>query len=207
MTNHHIHSVIVSYKRLELTQITLAAYLETVTIPHTLTIVDNGSPPAVLDWLRTLDPSIKVIMLGVNRFPGFATNRGWEQAPPEATLLQRLDNDTKLLPGWCDEMVEAFEDPLVGQYGVVGEMDGPWAEMPTWPIGGNSIIRRTLYDEGIRYDEAPWGSKPLAEDQMMTNSVWAAGYTRVFAKITSMEYLGGGDPAYYAEVRAARGLT
>lgn len=204
MTGVHLHSCIVSYKRRSLTEQTLNSYLATVTVPHTVVVVDNGSPPDVVQWLVSLDTP--VVLLGENRYPGFATNRGWEKMPAETTLLQRIDNDTEFLPGWCDEMVDAFADPTVGQYGPTAAGDEEWTSMPTWPVGGNSIIRRELYDKGLRYSEQPWQPGITMEDHQLTLNVWAMGYQRVFGTRPGIVYLGDGDMGYHAETRAARGL-
>lgn len=201
----HLHTVIVSYKRRSLTEQTLDSYRDTVSLPHSLVIVDNGSPPEVTAWLASLD--VPVVFLDENRFPGYATNRGWELMPPETTLLQRSDNDTKYLPGWCDEMVAAFEDPTVGQFGPVCEDDGRCTRLPCWPVGGNSIIRRTLYDAGLRYSEKPWGTARFAEDHQLTLDVWEMGYSRVFGTRPGIDYLpSDGDVDYEAEVQRVRGL-
>lgn len=203
---HHLHTVIVSFNRRSLTEQTLASYLETVTVPHSLVIVDNASEPDVLDWLVNLD--VQVLFLDQNRYPGYATNRGWEMMPPRTTLLQRIDNDTRYLPGWCDEMVEAFSDPKVGQYGpTLGPEDLPWTSRPGWPVGGNSVISRAAYDRGLRYSEHPWAPGVPGEDWQLTQDIWAAGFKRVFGKRQGIEYLGGGDPEYYAETRRVRGLS
>lgn len=201
----HLHTVIVSYKRPTLTERTLRSYLETVSVPHSLIIVDNGSPADVTDLLLSLD--VDVLLLKENRYPGYATNRGWERMPPETTLLQRSDNDTLYLAGWCEEMVEAFANPAVGQFGPVGVGHEPWTAMPCWPVGGNSIIRRDLYDAGLRYSEKPWGTARYAEDHQMTLDVWDLGYTRVFGTRVGIEHLpGDGDAEYEAEVLRVRGL-
>lgn len=202
---HHLHTVIVTYQRQGLTERTLNSYLETVTLPYSLLIVDNRSDPEMQDWLRSTGQEI--LFLNANYFPGYAANAGWAKMPPQTTLLQRSDNDTLYLPNWCDEMVEAFEDPKVGQYGPTGEGDGPWAEMPTWPVGGNSIVARKLWDEGLRYDARPWSPLWGQEDQQLTRDVWDMGYERVFGKRPGIEYLGGGgDEEYYNQTRRVRGL-
>lgn len=208
----HIHTVLVSYKRTELTKRALQAYLETVSVSHSLVIVDNGSPPDTTDWLSSLD--VPVIFLGSNRFPGYATNRGWEKMPSETTLLHRLDNDTQLLPGWCEDVVECFEDPEVGQYGLIAEGDAEWmAERKLypsgwrgWTCGGNSIIHRKLFNQGIRYSERPWTAGGYLEDTQMTLDVWAKGYKRIFATRPVMAYMSINDPDYDREIKRSRGL-
>ncbi len=206
MTVHHIHSVIVSYNRRDLTAETLESYLATVTLPYSLVIVDNGSRRDVQEWLGSLP--VRVLLLRVNMYPGYATNRGFDLAPPEATLLHRIDNDTRFLPGWCDDVVEAFKDPGVGQYGLIASGDEETAFWPTWPVGGASIIRRSLWDEGLRYEEIIWTPEASGEDQQLTRDVWARGYTRVFSSRPTMEYLNvteDGDD-YYRQTHEARGL-
>lgn len=212
----HIHTVIVSYKRKELTAKTLQGYLDTVSVPHSLVIVDNGSPSDTIDWLSSLD--VPVLLLDKNYFPGYATNRGWELMPDETTLLQRLDNDVMCLQGWCEDVVRSFEDPKVGQYGFIAAGDLEWLKprglypdnrMTGWPCGGNSIIRRTLYDNhGIRYSERPWNVGGTLEDTQMTTDVWRSGFKRVFATRPVMDYMSGTIPdlEYDIEILKARGL-
>lgn len=213
----HIHSVIVSYKRKVLTEKTLQGYLDTVSIPHSLIIVDNGSPSDVTNWLSSLQ--VPVLFLKENRFPGYATNRGWERMPRETTFLHRLDNDTLLLPGWCEDVVECFKDPEVGQYGLIAAGDMEWLEprglyppggMYGWPCGGNSVISRKLYDEGLRYSEKPWTAGGTLEDTQLTMDVWERGHKRVFATKPVMDHMSGKYPdleGYDQEILRSRGLA
>lgn len=199
----HLHSCIVSFDRPALTRQTLESFLATVTIPYSLIIVDNGSNASTTEWLSSLD--VPVMLLGHNFYPGYATNRGWEQMPLETTLLQRIDNDTLFLSDWCEEMIEAFQDPSVGQYGLAAAGDEPWTSMPSWTVGGNSIIRRELYDQGLRYSEESWESGQ-AEDCLLTWAVWNMGYRRVFSQRPAISYLLNDDPTYRERTHRVRGL-
>ncbi len=182
-----LHTVMVTYNRLECTKTTLASYFETVTVPFTLTIVDNGSDDGTEDFLREcLDwYDLDALMLHENRYPGYATNRGWETAPSDATHLQRADNDWTFLPGWCDQVRKAFKDPKVGQVGLRTDKEEVFPNGVTvpWNVGGNNVIRRELWDQGLRYDERPWTDLPAghSEDTYMSPAVAAMGYewTRV----------------------------
>lgn len=205
MSGHHLHTVIVSYKRPKLTEQTLRSWQATVTVPHTIVIVDNGSPPDVVAHLETL--GVPLVLLDANRFPGYATNRGWELMPSQTTLLQRSDNDTDYLPGWCDEMVEAFNDPHVGQYGPIAAGDEWCAAWEHWPVGGNSIISRRIYDQGLRYSERPWTDGTMIEEHQLTLDVWAMGYQRRFGTKPGIVYADDGDAAYHAESYGYRGLS
>jgi hypothetical protein len=169
----------VTYDRLYATQKSIASYMETVTVPFSLWIVDNGSTDGTLEWLATLDPSEFVISLGENRYPGYACNRGWEQANPSATHLHRADNDWAYHPGWCDHLAAAFEDPKVGQVGLRTDAEESHNGVPIpWNVGGNCVIRRELWDAGLRYDERPWTQLPPghSEDTYMSPAVAAMGY-------------------------------
>lgn len=208
----HIHTALISYKRTDLTKKALQSYLETVSAPNSLIIVDNGSPKETTDWLSSL--SVPVLLLDMNYFPGFATNRGWDQMPSETALLHRLDNDTMLLPGWCENAREIFQDSTVGQYGLIAEGDAEWMESKSlypsgwrgWTCGGNSIISRQIYDQGLRYSERPWTSGGHLEDTQLTLSVWEMGYQRIFATKPVMAYMSMRDDDYDKEIKASKGL-
>lgn len=207
MPGEILHAVIVSYRRLPMLKACVESFVATCSIPYTLRIVDNASPLDVIDWIVRERERLGYLytLVQQNRYPGYATNLGWEAAPPNATLLMRSDNDSIWLPGWCDEMIAAFEDPTVGQYGPIAEGDEPWASMECWPVGGNSIIRRSLYDAGLRYDETPWPAARIQEDHALFEAVIQMGYRRVFGTRPGLIYNGMRDPEYDAEVARARG--
>ncbi len=211
--NHHIHSVIVSYNRVELTMQAIDSYLHTVTLPNSLVVVDNGSEDIVQDWLAA--DSVRgyyVQFLGENRFPGYATNRGWETMPPQTTLLHRADNDFSFLPGWCDEVLECFEDDeRLGQLGLRTDAE----ELRNGHnVGGNCVLRRQLFDEGLRYDERTWAqiSKKVpgyTEDSFMSPAVRQMGWEWGRVKHPCIVSLSREDPSdpYYQRTWRMRGIT
>ncbi len=173
-----IHTVMVSYQRLDLTQQAVQSYLDTVTAPHTLIVVDNGSSQDVTDWiLNNWGAGFSYRLLGANHYPGFACNRGFEDAPDEATVLHRADNDFVFLDGWCEEIQRCFAaNPNLGQLGM---RTGDEELHNSHNVGGNCAFRRLLWDQGLRWDETPW---PLietpgwTEDSYMSPSVEARGW-------------------------------
>jgi len=174
-----IHTVFVTFNRLELTKQAIESYLETVDVPHTYMVVDNASEDGTVEWL--IEHDHPAILLPENRFPGFATNQGWWVAPAEATVLHRSDNDFRFLPGWCETLSEALAPPEVGQVGLRTDEEEMHAE---WNVGGNCAIKRELWDKGLRYDERPWGDaypKGWTEDSLLSPAVLEMGYrwTRV----------------------------
>ena len=206
----HLHSVIISFNRLELLRQCYLSYKETVTVPHSLVIVDNASDEETHEWLATMvGPEDTVVFLEQNRFPGYATNRGWEMMPSETTHLHRSDNDFSYLPDWCDNFLQRFRDVHVGQVGLRTSKEEMGALSN---VGGNNVIRRELWDKGLRYDERPWGEEyppGWTEDSLLSPAVVAMGYrwTRVLKpSIVSLSREDPSDP-YYQRTWQLRGIT
>jgi glycosyltransferase involved in cell wall biosynthesis len=208
--NHHIHTCLVSYNRLHLTRQTIRSYLETVTLPHTLIVVDNASDEATSEWLLydSREYDYDVLLLPTNRYPGYACNRGWERMPEKTTLLHRSDNDFSYLPGWCDEVVTRFNNPQIGQVGLRTNRE----EMKVRSnVGGNNVIRRRLWDDGLRYDERPWGKDyppGWTEDSLFSPEVLKLGYEWTRVKKPCIVSLATGDwnDPYYEQSYSVRGI-
>lgn len=206
----HLHSVIISFNRLDLLEQCYHSYKETVTVPHTLVIVDNASDNHTRRWLSTeVSPHDGVIFLEQNRFPGFACNRGWEAMPAETTFLHRSDNDFSYVSGWCEEVVRRFRDVHVGQVGLRTSREELGAISN---VGGNNVIRRELWDQGLRYDERPWGAEyppGWTEDSLLSPAVVALGYRWTRVRRPCIVSLAREDPddAYYQQTWELRGIT
>lgn len=203
-----LHTALISYHRRELTQIAIDSYLATVTLPHTLVVIDNGSPYHEREWLLDYGQrhAFTTIFLPANRYPGFATNRAWEHAPPEATHLQRADNDFRFLPGWCDEVARMFTaTPNLGQLGLRTDPEEDYAP---FNVGGNCVINRHVWDAGTRWDERPWSEYPPGhtEDSVMTPAVVGLGWGWDRVERPCIENLARADidDPYYREVFAVR---
>jgi GT2 family glycosyltransferase len=204
----HIHTVVVSFHRLELTRRCISSYLQTISVPFSMIVVDNGSYPGDVEWLADWLPNIsapanqiELLPLGKNYYPGYATNRGWEKMHPETTLLHRADNDFAFLYGWCDQVVKRFEEnPGLGQLGLRTDKEEQNAE---FNVGGNNVIRRELFDMGLRYDEKPWKDyEPgFSEDSYFSPEVRKMGYAWSRVKRRCIESLASGDwdDPYYAK--------
>lgn len=199
-----LHTVFVTYNRLELTKQAVDSYLNTVTVPHSLWIVDNGSRDGTLEWI--VEQGFGATLLGRNTYPGFACNRGWEWAPPDATHLQRADNDMAFLPGWCNEVQMRFKR-RVGQVGLRTMAEEFRCAVNT---GGNCVILRELWDKGLRWDERPWPEYPagLSEDTFFSPRVKKMGYQWVRVKKPCLESLATSDweDPYYAKSYTDRGI-
>lgn len=191
--------VLITYGRLDYTKRTLRALYKTTEMPYYLVIVDNASIDGTVEYLKghlKRSKVDKVIFNPENYYPGKACNIGWEEGLkeyPEATHLMRLDNDMHLEQGWQKAAESYFKAiPELGQLGLDNDaLDHPKAALRAltingktinpWPgcVGGPSIIRRSIWDMGIRYPELMWddGRKtPLQEDSGLSKAIKAKGY-------------------------------
>ena len=204
-----IHSVIVSYNRPDLTEKVVKSYLDTVTLPFSLVIVDNCSDEETVGILSALcaERHFRVQYLERNFYPGYATNRGFEMAPDDATLLHRQDNDFAFLDGWCEQVVSAFSSKNLGQLGLRTDKEEMFAQ---WNVGGCCVIRRELWDQGLRYDERPWGEYPAgySEDSFLSPAVVEMGYRWNRVRRACLVSLASGDwdDPYYEQSYSQRGI-
>lgn len=205
-----LHTVIISYQRLELTRQAVASYFDTVTVPHTLMIVDNGSPQNVTDWILRNAAAFSYVLLGANKYPGFACNEGFSRAPDDATVLHRADNDFVFLPGWCDEVQARFDsNPQLGQLGLRTDEEEMYNGHN---VGGNCAFRRELWDQGLRWDETPWPKIKVAgytEDSFMSPEVRTRGWEwgRVQTPCIRANSVESPDDKYYQKTWADRGIV
>lgn len=204
-----LHTVVISYQRLDLTKQAVASYLETVTVPHTLLVVDNGSAQDVTDWLLREDREFQYLLLGENKYPGYACNRGFDRAADDVDVLHRADNDWRFLPGWCQEIERCLE--ANERWGQVGLRTGEQELFNGHNVGGNCVIRRELYDQGLRYDERPWPKiKTLGytEDSFLSPAVVKMGWEWGRVERPCIESLADEDPAdpYYLRSWEDRGI-
>jgi len=224
---------LITHNRLKYSQRTLRELLRTIEIPYFLVAVDNASTDGTVDWLEghvkryKID---KVILSDDNLYPGAACNMGWHRGLedyPEATHLMRLDNDMHFEKGWDARAEEYFKKiPELGQLGldheaiehpkaILREQEINGCTINTWPgcVGGPCIIRRTLWDKGLRYDELRWDDErrsKLQEDSRFSKKIENMGYifghmtdnlSRTFANESNWHEF----PEYYKKTMRERG--
>jgi hypothetical protein len=209
-----LHTVFITHNRLELTKRAIASYLETVSVPWSAWVVDNASTDGTREYFSEVYSANK-ILLDENRYPGYACNRGWSYVPYDATHLHRADNDHIFLPGWCEHVQERFEsDRKIGQVGLRTAAEEGHIQQNT---GGNCVIRRELWDAGLRWDERTWPelrdqiAPGHTEDSLFSPAVKAMGYrwTRVkrpCIQPISPETYDDPDWPYYVKSFTDRGI-
>lgn len=170
---------------------------DTIEVPHQIIVVDNNSTDGTKEYLESLlkrNRIDKLILNPDNYYPGKACNIGWREGlvDYDATHLMRLDNDIHLEKGWDLAVEDYFKKiPNLGQLGIDNDaIQDPKAKLREmyingktlnpWPgcVGGPCIVRRSLWDNGLRYDETPWeGSRSkLQEDSRLSKSIRDMGY-------------------------------
>ena len=175
-----LHTVFITHNRLELTKRAIESYLETVTVPYVFLVIDNASTDGTREWLGQQWPAIPSFLLTENRYPGYAANLGWNSPAEDITHLHRADNDHTFLPGWCEAVEYEFQPEKVGLVGLRTSEEELHARSNT---GGNCVIRRDLWDQGLRWDERTWPElrdqmgAGITEDSLMAPSVVKMGYT------------------------------
>lgn len=188
----------VTFNRLDYTKRTIESFQNTIQVPHYLLICDNNSSDGTQEYLKELyrvGGCDNIILNPDNYYPGKATNIGWEyglRCFPQATHLMRLDNDMHFENGW-DLLAEKYFEtiPQLGQVGL--DFDGgenkPCAYynglgLNSHPgnVGGPNIIKREIFDKGVRYSEVKWCQE---------NSITGYEDTDLSLKIQEMGYLMG----------------
>jgi glycosyltransferase involved in cell wall biosynthesis len=230
---------LVTYERLEYTKKTLRSLWATISddADYFLVVSDNASTDGTQEYLKELQRRGRINMLVLNPenyYPGKACNIAWAKALEvyDATHLMRLDNDIQFVKGWNKRVEGYFKAiPELGQLGYEHEaIESPEADLRKriingyaineWPgcVGGPMIMKRKLWDTGIRYDETRWsdsGSPKLPvpqEDTKLSYAIKDRGYLvghtqeelgRTFAnKVNWKDY-----PEYYKKTMTERGYS
>lgn len=223
--------VLVTHHRLEYTKRTVKELTTTIQVPHYIVAVDNASTDGTQDWL--MEQGLDLVVLNkTNDYPGSATNEGWKRGVityPEATHLMRCDNDMTFKMGWDLQAEKYFKRiPELGQLGLDHEaiehpkaglrvLDINGMRLNPWPgcVGGPNIIRRKIWDLGIKYKELKWDDgrqSPVQEDSQFSRAIQAKGYltghmTEDLVRTFANESNWSDFPDYYKKTMSDRGYV
>lgn len=192
---------VITHNRLDYTKDCLRALDEnTSSDDFRVVVVDNASTDGTLEWLQSPQGKVlydELVLNKVNRYPGAACNQGWRKGLslfPEInfTHLCRLDNDCVVQKGWDDQVKLAFDSfDKLGQFGLIDmseskefpykivEENGGKLNVGPSNIGGPNVILRSLWDDGLRYQESRWinfGGPTAQEDVKLSLDIKARGY-------------------------------
>mgnify|MGYP003335312016 FL=1 len=193
--------------------------------------------------------NLNVVRFEENKYPGYALNYGWGVITtefPNIEFLHRSDNDIFYRRGWDRYAVETLRSfPDVGQFGCLDlsdyfhfgmkpvhlrESDGCQINAHPFDIGGCFLIRREIWDSGIRHDQTYWNAIDASggvgedshirvggvvpEDKLFTQSIVDAGWKIGHAIEPIVYHLGVGygwlehnsNFAYYKKSFEDRGI-
>jgi GT2 family glycosyltransferase/glycosyltransferase involved in cell wall biosynthesis len=165
-------------------------FLSTMGISYEIIVVDDKSDTPTRKQLEKI-PRINLISLADNVGYLHATKRGVEAAKGEFIVL--LNNDTEVLDGWLEALLDTFADPGVGAVGgklLLPNLDVQEAGAIVWCDGNARHVGRGLsrYDSGINFArDVDYSS---AACLAIRRETWDAigGFDKQFA------------PAYYEDV-------
>ncbi|WP_171016834.1 glycosyltransferase family 2 protein [Pseudalkalibacillus caeni] len=116
--NLELLSIILSWNRSELLEKTIRSYLETVSVPHRLVVVDNASDPTTIECIKSLQDQykFKVKFLRKN-VGGNAFNIVLDEEDVDLfKFVHFSENDVEYLPGWDLDLISKFASfPELGQ--------------------------------------------------------------------------------------------
>lgn len=211
-----LHTVFITHNRLELTKRAVDSFLETTDGKyHSALLIDNASTDGTEKWLYAGGCPLWWVRMAENFYPGGATNRGWSMAPDSATHLHRADNDHVFLSGWCEALEREFQSEKVGLVGLRTSEEELHAKTN---VGGNCVIRRELWDKGLRWDERTWPElrdqigPGITEDSLLAPAVTRMGYTWTRVRRPCIQPISCEDPTtdpdweYYLQTFRDRGI-
>lgn len=97
--------VMLSWNALQFTKMALESIRAHTHGDYEIIIVDNGSGPETVEWLRTL-AGVRIIYNATNR--GYAGGNNQAIAAAQGEYVVLLNNDVIVTEGWLDGLLEAF---------------------------------------------------------------------------------------------------
>lgn len=191
---------LVTHERLEYTRRTLKSLWSNTSdeADYFLVVSDNASTDGTKEYLKQHGLRGRVnltIFNPENYYPGKACNIGWAAGLKEydASHLMRLDNDMQFEKGWDLRVAQYFKAiPELGQLGLDHEaIEHPSADLHRrlingetineWPgcVGGPCIVKRQLWEQGIRWPEMRWDdgrATASQEDSAFSKEIQNKGY-------------------------------
>ena len=217
---------LVCHNRVEYSVKAIESWIATAGPEDHLVVFDNASTDRTREMLEGVvaRDSATVILWPTNLFPGAATNRAWHEGLKlgEFDLLQRSDNDIEYLPGWRQEVEHAFTRiPELSMLGLLNRHEDYDDKQPVtedrgvnvhWDqVGGNCVIRRSVWDAGERWIPGRWAPGGQDEDSVMAaqirerHGLVATVIPTVANNVSFHRY--SDFPEYYNRTAALRGLV
>jgi glycosyltransferase involved in cell wall biosynthesis len=191
-----LSSIILNWNRRVLLETTVESYLASVSVPFELTIIDNGSHDDSREFIERIcskNKSCHAVLLTEN-LGGEALNLA--MATARGQFIHISENDIEYLPGWDKELLRKLRAfPELGQISPFSpaprsEEGEVWVEKPSTPLSRdgvsilvadenvttNCIIRREVWDKGVRWHNIESSVFRFPDDGWFSRDVKALGY-------------------------------
>ncbi len=179
--------IVLQHKRSDLTMKCIDSLQQHLPYPVAILIVDNGSAQQEIDAIKALSTDVDYLLLQRNYGYGGGNNRGASMAIKQgAERLIFLNNDTEVLPGWYEHLMEALDCEDVG-------------------IAGSAIINRATgrveFDGNVfSRNLCCGGYSDIAVEELpdeITDIAYACGAAMAI-KASLFERLGGFEESFFA---------
>lgn len=191
-------TVLLSWNRPRMLEQTIESYLDTVSVPYRLVVVDNKSDDETVECLQSLSTKhgFEVIFLQEN-MGGRAYNIVLEREVGYR-FVHFSENDLQYLPGWDRELLMKFECfPGIGQISPFsplaqtddGEIAGgrPPSHLVSHGqyslfiahknVGGTSVVRRELVETGLTWSNLSRGNMfKFPNDSLFSQDIKKLGW-------------------------------
>jgi glycosyltransferase involved in cell wall biosynthesis len=208
MTPPILSTVMLCWNRLPLSRRSLASYQATITVPHQLFLIDNGSTDGTRDWMRSLRDVDGLVLLDRND-PAAALNEALGRCT--GRLLHIMENDYLYEPGWDRYAVACFDGIAeLGQLGLIaglsrmrGASCAGLVHVARENVCTTSIFRRELFfAHGVRVQGHYLGNR-YPNDHDLSQQIRRAGWIVAWPDVDLARHVGvedeefRRDPAYY----------
>ena len=205
-----ISSVMLCWNRLTLSRRTLDSYLQTISVPHELFVIDNASTDGTKEWvasLREMNDVTDVLFMERND-PAAALNQALERCTGK--FLHIMENDYEYLQGWDRYVLDRFARipqlgqlaPVVGHEYYHGDRHQGLVFLARDNVCSTSVFRRELFfDTGVRLKGTCRNRFP--DDYDLSMQIRRAGWLVAWSDVEIAHHLGldadehRRDPTYY----------
>ncbi|KAA6231772.1 glycosyltransferase [Chlorobium phaeovibrioides] len=158
--------------------------------------VDGGSSDASITIAKQYEGVITIALRPVHPTPGLGRNAGWKTG--SSPLIQFLDSDTILDPGWFSSAIKAIRPEKIGAvqgllselypersfYNWIGNLEWNGLKGECESFGGNVIVKREALEMTGGYDEEMVGG----EDPELSRRIIRAGWKVIQAGVPMAQH-------------------